>query len=257
MDRNERVDAIFEMLRERGASPINELAESLGVSHMTVRRDIEALVQEGRVVRYHGGVRIGDHEEAAAYDLRRAESQHRQEKELIARFAAGLIQPGDTVFIDAGTTTEMIARLLPPRRNLTVVTTALNIINIATAIPGTRVISTGGEYHESSGVFDGPEAIALLSRIRVTRAFLSANAVQFELGVTCSNQFEVAGKRQAMQSSLEKILVIDSSKMGHVVSAHFAEIHEFDRIVMNRPDDATVAECRSSGVSFDFVDLTE
>jgi DeoR/GlpR family transcriptional regulator of sugar metabolism len=59
-----------------------------------------------------------------------------------------------------------------------------------------------------------------------------------------------------MQSSLEKILVIDSSKMGHVVSAHFAEIHEFDRIVMNRPDDETLAECRSSGVSFDFVDLS-
>jgi DeoR family transcriptional regulator, deoxyribose operon repressor len=255
MDRNDRIDAILEMLRARGASPVNVIAESLGVSHMTVRRDIEVLVQEERVIRYHGGVRIVDHDDTAAYDLRRAESQHRYEKELIARFAAGLIQPGDTVFIDAGTTTEMIARLLPPRHDLTVVTTALNIINIATAIPGTRVIGTGGEYHESSGVFDGPEAIALLSRIRITRAFISANAVQFELGVTCSNQFEVAGKRQAMQSSLEKILVIDSSKMGHVVSAHFAEITEFDRVVMNRPDDGTLAECRSSGVNFDFVDL--
>lgn len=257
MNRDDRIYRILEILRTRGASPIHVLAETLGVSHMTVRRDIEPLVEGGRVVKYHGGVRIGDREGTAAYDLRRAESQHRQEKELIARFAAELIEPGDTVFIDAGTTTEMIARVLPPQYNLTVVTTALNIINIAAAIPGTRVISTGGEYHESSGVFDAPEAIALLSRIRITRAFLSANAVQFELGVTCSNQFEVASKRQAMQSSLEKNLVIDSSKMGHVVSAHFAEIHEFDRIVMNRPDEATLRACHSSGVNFEFVDLEE
>jgi DeoR family transcriptional regulator, deoxyribose operon repressor len=256
-NKDHRLSMILKVLRTNGPSSIDELADALAVSHMTVRRDVAVLESDERIVRYHGGVRLSDHEEKAGYDLRSAERQNRWAKELIAREAASLINRGETVFIDAGTTMEMIARFLPPHNNLTVVTTALNIINIATDTPGTTVIASGGIYHDSSGVFEGPEAIALLSRVRITKAFLSANAVQFELGVTCSNQFEVAGKQAVMKSSLEKILVVDSSKLGRVVSAHFAEISDFDCVVVNRPDDATVEKCQSSGVNFRFVTAAE
>lgn len=252
---NVRISMILEELKKNGDTSVNSLAEMLGVSHMTVRRDIDLLESDRRITRFHGGVRLSEKEGTASYDLRSAENQNRQEKQLIAQRATSLINRGETVFLDAGTTTEMIAQMLPSHYGLTVVTAALNNINIVKGIPGTEVIACGGIFHESSGVFEGPEAIRLLSRVRIAKAFISANAVQFELGVTCSNQFEVAGKRAAMQSSLQKILVIDSSKLGHVVSAHFADISDFDRIITDLPDDAIAAECRRSGFSFDFVSV--
>ena len=251
---SDRQAIIINTLRHRGAAGINELAEQLSVSHMTVRRDVEELIAKGRVNRYHGGVRLAEHEPRSSYDLRTAELEHRNEKRLIAQRAASLIEHGDTLFFDAGTTTEMIARLLPENQDITVVSTALNIINIAAATPGVRIIATGGLFFDSSGVFDAPEAIELLSRTRITKAFISANAIQMELGVTCSHQFEVACKRAAMRSSLFKILVVDSSKLGHVVSAHFADLADFDRVIVDRPTDQNLlAQCRDSEICFDFV----
>lgn len=249
-----RHEVIIQTLRERGTARINELAEKMNVSHMTVRRDIERLIEEGRVQRYHGGVRLSANETRSSYDLKSAEFEHRGEKEAIARRALTYIHPGDSVFLDAGTTTEIIAEYLPNDRGITVVSFALNIIAIAAEKAGVRVIGGGGVYRESSGVFDGPETISLLSRTRTTIAFLSANAVQFELGVTCSNQFEVAGKQAAMKSSLRSFLVVDSSKLGHVVSEHFADLDDFAGVIMDTPSDPKlVAQCRAARVAFDFV----
>ena len=246
---------IIEMLHKQGPVSINELADRFDVSHMTVRRDVDHLLEVGYVRRYHGGVRLAEGEARTAYDLRTAEFEHREEKERIAMRAISLIERGDTLFLDGGTTTQLIAERLPNGYDLTVVSSALNIINLAAQTSGIDVIGTGGVYHESSGVFEGPEAVALLSRTRITKAFISANAVQFELGVTCSYHFEVAGKQAAMRSSLERILVVDSSKLGRVVSAHFADLSEFDRVIVDRPADTDmVRACLSGPVRFDFVD---
>lgn len=258
VNRRERSDVIVKLLRERGAMRINDLADALGVSHMTVRRDVDRLIEENRVQRYHGGVRLSSIESRVDYDLKSAEYEHRAEKEAIARRASTYINPGDTVFLDAGTTTELIARSIPEDQGITVVSMALNIIAIAAEKSGVRVIGGGGVYHESSGVFDGPETVALLNRTRTTIAFLSANAVQFELGVTCSNSFEVAGKQAAMRSSLRSVLVVDSSKLGHVVSEHFANLEDFASVIMDAPGQSDVVEkCRRSGVRFNFVDVDD
>lgn len=256
VNRRERHELILSMLREHGPMRINDLAETLEVSHMTVRRDVDILIEEDRVQRYHGGVQLSRGENHVDYDLKSAEFEHRAEKEAIAHRATTYVKPGDTVFLDAGTTTELIARSIPEDQGITVVSLALNILSITAEKSGIRVIGGGGVYHESSGVFDGPEAIALLARTRTTIAFLSANALQFELGVTCSNFFEVAGKQAAMRSSLRSVLVVDSSKLGRVVSEHFANLDAFDAVIMDAPQEASlVSQCKKSGVRFDFVQV--
>ena len=244
----------MDALRQRGPMSINDLARELSVSHMTVRRDIEHLVGEGGVNRYHGGVRLSDAAARSPYDLRSAEFLHRHEKEAIAQRALSLIQPGDILFLDAGTTTGLIAEGLPTNFNLTVISSAFNVINITVNTPGVQVIAAGGAFHKGSGVFEGPEGVSLLERMRITKSFISARAVDLKLGVTCSNMYEVVGKQAAMRSSLAKILVSDSSKLGHVASAHFSELDAFDRVIMDLPDDPALQRvCRISSLPFDFV----
>lgn len=255
-NQTDRRSLIIETLRERGPVSIKTLAKEFNISHMTVRRDIDELLAGGRVVRFHGGVRLADAESQTRYDLRKAELEQRAEKEAIAKYAAGLVKPRNTVFIDAGTTTELIAQQLPEDYELTVVSYALNIINIAAKKSGVQVIAAGGVYHDGSGVFEGPEATALLGRTRITTAFLSARAVEFDLGVTCSNLFEVEGKQAAMQSSLSSILVVDSSKLGNVASAHFADLVDFDRMIIDRPQDPKqIATCKQAETTVIFVDV--
>ncbi len=252
----ERQNKILLLLEEKYSISVKELAARFQVSHMTIRRDIEELLKEEKVHRYHGGIRISRPNISAGYNLCVAEQEHHLEKKAIAMRALDFIEPGDTVFLDAGTTTELIARLLPENSNLTVVTTALNIINAVCHISGIKVIAAGGTYHKSSGVFSSPEAVLLLKKIRISKAFFSANALQFELGVTCSNQFEVECKRAALKSSLVKILVADSSKLGHVVSTYFADLSDFNRVIMDLPADKNLIQsCDNSPVIFDFADV--
>lgn len=240
--KRERLEAIVRALQARGAASIAELAAQLGVSEMTVRRDLGVLAQ-GRLVRLvHAGAVLGPEGQGgvpARYSLAEAGTRNVEQKLRIGALAASLLEDGDIVIVDSGTTTECLARSLPRDIHLTVVCFALNILVEVRRRENCRIVFAGGQLHENSLVFESPEGVELVSRYRATRCIISASGVSETLGVTCSNAHEVSLKRAAIASSRQRLLVADSSKFGRIQPAYFADLQEFEAVVTGRelPDE--------------------
>lgn len=235
--RRGRLETIVRLLQDRGAASIAELAAQLQVSEMTIRRDLNALAA-GRVVRLvHAGAVLGPEGQAgvpARYSLAEAGAQYVEQKRRIGALAASLLQDGDIVIIDSGTTTECLARSLPPAIRLTVVCFALNVLVEVRRRENCRIVFAGGQLHENSLVFESPEAVELVRRYRANRCFISASGVSETLGVTCSNVYEVSLKRAAIASSQHRLLVADSTKFGRIQPAYFADLREFEAVITDR-----------------------
>ncbi len=233
--RKERLARLDGAIEARGVLRLREAAALLAVSEMTVRRDIAAC--EGRFT-YLGGYILG--RDAAASEAsglkpyvfaREAETNARGKRDACAR-AAELIEPGDTLFIDCGTTLPELATRLPTVGSFTVVCYAMTIAEIVCKRPNLTVMMLGGLYQASSASFySSPESLEMLGRIGITKAFLSAGGVHAERGVSCSNFHEVPIKQKALRVSLKSYVVVDSSKLGVVRPAFFAPLNAFDAVV--------------------------
>lgn len=225
---SQRREAIEDYLKQDGAWKLSALAAKLSVSTMTVRRDMEVLIEKGSARVYHGVAILSKPQN---YLVAEAESLRTEEKLRIAKAAAALVSPGETIILDAGSTASMTARELPRGMPLTVICLSLDTFLNLRGNPDVKLLLIGGIYHESSRVFESPEGIALLNRHRATKAFLSTSGCREDLGVTCSNQFEIGIKKAAIHSSVEKILITDSSKFGKINTCFFADIKDFDTVI--------------------------
>jgi DeoR family deoxyribose operon repressor len=217
-----RVDAIFEAVLQGGHQSVQSLAETLGVSEMTVRRDVSGsggrlAVLGGRVVRGH---------DPGAYALDSEANSHVLAKLAASRHAASLIDYEDTIFIDCGSTMAQLAGLIPPDRHVTVVTYAFNVASIVTRLPGARLVMVGGVYNAASAAFSGGEGLAVIEGVRINKAFISAGGVHRTLGVSCSNFYEVPAKLAAIKNAASTYVLADKSKYGQVKPAHFADLSE-------------------------------
>jgi len=234
--RQDRLDRLGSAFGARGVLRLREAAALLSVSEMTVRRDIAAC--DGRFV-YLGGYIVGGQDAAAPETggpkpyvfAREAETNAQGKRDACIR-AAELIEPGDTVFIDCGTTLPQLAALLPTEGTPTVVCYAMNIAEIVCKQANLTVMLLGGLYQASSAsFFSSPESLDMLGRIGITKAFLSAGGVHVGRGVSCSNFHEVPIKQQALRVSLKRYVVVDSSKFGVVRPAFFAPLDAFDAVI--------------------------
>jgi len=234
MTKQVRLEMIKDYLRQKKSVTVQELADLLKVSHMTVRRDLTELSRHDAVKIIHGGVLYQEDEQdyKNKYTLADARRHMLEEKKRIARKAVSLIEQGDIIIIDAGSTGELIAEYLPDNLSLTVICYALNIADIISAKPNCSLIVTGGYYHQSSMVLESKEGLDLLNQNRANKTFITASGVSINLGVTCSNFFER--------------LVADSSKFGLVKTGFFADIEDFDIIITDsNADEKTVTPIRS------------
>jgi DeoR family transcriptional regulator, deoxyribose operon repressor len=234
--RQDRLDRLDGAIKARGVLRLREAAALVAVSEMTVRRDIAAC--EGRFT-YLGGYIFGGQDAAARETsgvgpyvfAREAETNAQGKREACIR-AAELIEPGDTIFIDCGTTLHELATRLPTTGSFTVVCYAMSIAEIVCKQANLTVMMLGGLYQASSASFySSPESLEMLGRIGITKAFLSAGGVHVGRGVSCSNFHEVPIKQKALQVSLKSYVVIDSSKFGVVRPAFFAPLNAFDAVV--------------------------
>jgi DeoR family deoxyribose operon repressor len=252
-----RIDEIKSSVRMKGSSPIKDLAEKLDVTTMTIRRDLEGIPEaEGfllvRGVLFHTGNQkplTGNR-----YSLITAKTERAEQKSRIAMAALGLLQPGDSIIIDAGSTMEYFVNSIPASMKLSVFCFSLNILMCLLQKGNTRIMLTGGLYHSSSMMFESREAIKLVRNSRSNKAFISASGINLKLGVTCSDDFESELKRTAIQAAQQRILLVDSTKFGKVQRGFFAEVHDFERIITDdgAPAD-TVAALRDLGVIVDVV----
>jgi DeoR family transcriptional regulator, deoxyribose operon repressor len=247
MNRADRLNVIMQTLQINKASSVQELSEQLKVSHMTVRRDLMSLVKNEKVKILHGSVILHPksdlRENESYYSLIAAGAEHPELKRRIGQLAASLIEPEDTLLIDVGSTTEYLAKYLPENRSYTVLCFSLNVLSETVRRRNCKTLFAGGLYHENTMMFESPEGLSMISSFRATKAFMSASGANSQFGVTCMNAYERETKKAIIQSSMKKILLVDSSKFGVIRSDYFAELSDFDEIVTDE------------GISKEYVDI--
>lgn len=246
----QRQHELLRLLRGAGALSIRHLAELLGVSHMTVRRDIVVLESEGRVVSVQGGVRLT--ERAGTETPRERTSRAVLElprKKAIAGEAAALVVDDSVVFLDAGTTCEALVPHLALRSGVTVVTNDFFAIATLRDYPSIQTIHTGGTVDAASGSATGPLAAATLGALAVDVAFLSTGAWDTTHGVTTPELDKVTLKRAVLDAASVCVLVADSTKYGASERFKVAPLDAFDVVVTDDElDEVAAAELRERGV---------
>ena len=226
----ERRGRLLEMVRERGFASLPELADQLRVSESTVRRDLDHLEEAGSARRTHGGVfYTGPSPKVPHFDRR--QSLNWGEKRQIARRAAALVEEGDTLLLDGGSSTYEFAQELTGRR-LQVVTKSLPVANLFSANDLVDLIVIGGYVEARTGVTMGPLANRMLDNLRVRRAVLSV-AGATPRAYYNSNLLLVETERAMMRSADETIVVADSSKFGRSSLARLCGLGEVDRLVVD------------------------
>lgn len=234
-DKERRIEQIIDMLKSETAVSIRELADTIEVSEMTVRRYLNDLAAKGIVTLLHGAAVLNQESYFESYERRYLLStegtKHREEKRRIGTAAAKLVGENDIVIIDSGSTTEWLAKLLPEEHPVRVLCYALNILLELYRKQRCDILFAGGELHRNTLMFESTEALEMIKRFRGRKAFFSASGIHGTLGVTSANWYETEMKQASLGSSLEKILLADSSKFGQVSSSHYADLSDFDTII--------------------------
>jgi len=225
---DQRRQQILEITEKNGFVALSELVDRVGASESTVRRDLEFLDGIGQIRRTRGGAAyVG--ESITPFEVRKTRAK--QQKEDIAAVAASLVEPGETVLLDGGTTTLEVAKRLVGKP-LQVVTNSLPIVNVLVGSPQTELIVIGGFLYPKTGVNLGPIAVAALKSIHARRVFVSAGGIT-PAGLFNSNALLVETERQMIDSAEELIVVSDSSKLGHSALAHLCPLDVVDRLVVD------------------------
>jgi DeoR/GlpR family transcriptional regulator of sugar metabolism len=246
----ERLREIERKIRRDGSARVAELARELSVTEETIRRDLEKLELEKKVVRSHGGAVAGNGGVAGAPEIPYPERELRQaaEKAAIARTAVQRVEEGDTLFIDASSTALELARLLPDMP-LTVLTNAVKVAVELARAPRIRVICTGGALAAQSLSFYGPAAEKAMHEFHVGKLFLSCKGIDLKRGLSDANELLAEFKRLAIERSSWRCLLADHTKFGVNGFAVFAQLSEFNEIITNAAASAEVlAGLKQSGV---------
>jgi len=225
-----RRNRLLELVRQRGFATLPDLADELQVSESTIRRDLDVLEENGSAKRTYGGAfYTGPSPQLPHFDRRQATQL--EQKRQIALAAARLIDEGDTILLDGGSTTYELARLLVDRA-LQVVTNSLPVANLFTASDRADLVLVGGYVHTRTGVCMGPYANAMLADLNVRRAVLSVSGVT-EKGYYNSNQLLVETEQAMMAAADEVIVVADSSKFGHTSLALLCGLSDVGTLVVD------------------------
>lgn len=215
-------------LQGEAAVHLRDMAALLGVSEMTLRRD---LVDSAQGLRLLGGHVTRSGAPEPDYQVTEQDQRNIAEKRQIGILAASLVRPGDTIFIDCGTTTPFIIDALPDDLEFTALCNSLNVLLKLQQKAHCTVILCGGMLDRRNLVFESRAEIGILDGIRVAWAFISAAGVSAAHGVTCYNLNEVEVKRRVMTRAQTCVLVADHTKFEQVRAAHFAELADFQRVI--------------------------
>ncbi|WP_127959457.1 DeoR/GlpR family DNA-binding transcription regulator [Serratia microhaemolytica] len=227
---SERRDFIYRYVHEYQLASIAVLAELMNVSHMTVRRDIRQLEEEGKVISVSGGVRLSDALRQELAYQEKAQLHHRQ-KRAIGQYAASIVEDGQVIYLDAGTTTFEIARHLAERFNLTVVTNDFSIIEHLMNRPQLSLFHTGGRVDQRNFSCVGSCAAMLLQTLNIDVAFISSSSWDLEHGISTPYEEKVALKQTLLEVARRKVLVSDSSKYGKYGMFRVCHLAALDDII--------------------------
>lgn len=242
----ERLLEILDLLHVERPVPVAELASRLDVSPMTVRRDLDELVRRGLVQRVHGAARLARAREpgfAARVD-RGASAKQR-----IAAATATLLEPGETVVLDAGTTALAVARALPRDAELTVCALSVQALSELWAIPGLTVLTPGGHPRPGEGALTGSLAVASLSALHPDSFVMAVGGVDAVAGFTDYALDDVAVKQTVLARTRRTVVVADRSKLAAVTFVTIAPLGAATILVTDAPEgDPALAPVLEAGV---------
>jgi DeoR/GlpR family transcriptional regulator of sugar metabolism len=236
---DERRHRIAQVVVARKVATVSELSKQFDVSPITVRSDLEALERQGLLKRNHGGA-VAPQILRFSPAFQQKTSVHIREKQKIAQRATELIEDGDRIIIDSGSTALLLARRLRHRR-LTVLVNSVYTMNELAGMPYIDLIAVGGNLYEPGMTFVGPWAEAILDKMHMDKVFLGVNGVAAK-GVSVNNIQEAAIKAKMITASSKVIVLADASKIGVDSFAYLASLKDVDTLVTNSNIDSQLLE---------------
>lgn len=225
----ERRRAILRLLRTQGTATIAELVDLLGVSHMTVRRDILVLEKQGRVVPVSGGVALPERLLLdASHTVKTGLAQ--EAKRAIARVAATMVTPGDLVFLDAGTTGLALAQELAQRTDLVLLTNDLTTASFLSAHCACTLYTTGGKVDLANMSMEGDLTAQTIGSFNIDIAFLSTPAFDLR-GISVPSGAKRVVKEAIVANAAKTVLVTDATKYGRVAALRSVRLTDLDGII--------------------------
>lgn len=244
----DRQSKIYEYIKDHGVVKVSTLPSVFGVSSSTIARELRSLELEGLIEKGHGTAYArSTHSLEPPYFVR--SSYYAQQKSLIGKTAARLVQPNDVIFIDAGTTSLEVANHLKENQDLVVLTNSVPAMLSLLKKSGVRIFIIGGMIHRDEMAIINENVKAFLSHFKIDRFFLSASAVSLDKGITDYEIGEVMAKQAALNAAREVILVADHSKFGRVAPTTVGQITVAHKIVTDDGLDSDVLdELRARGI---------
>ena len=226
-------------IKENGFASVEELSAKFDVSVITIRRDLDQLESEGLVERTHGGAIYTRHIASESSYIEK-NSQNRELKTEIGTRAAELAAPGDTVFVNSGSTTYQIIKALLSIPGIRIVTNNIAAVLEAEPGPDCELILIGGRYRFNSGCTIGSFAESLISQLNVSKTFIGADGISLKSGITSPIAEEAAVTRMMIERTAGQITVAaDSSKVGSMSTFFIASLDSIDNLVTDSNFDET------------------
>ncbi|MBZ0308204.1 MAG: DeoR/GlpR family DNA-binding transcription regulator, partial [Anaerolineae bacterium] len=242
----ERRQMILRMLQENAGVKVTELARQLEVSEGTIRNDLEALDKERQLVRVRGGAVARDQNLIPGYTISARARVNMDSKRRIAQWAAGMVESGDSILLDASTTVLHMASFLKDRQNLTVVTNGLEVARLLAENPTNTVILLGGILKNDGTAVVGSLSENILKELHIQSAFVSAAGFSIEAGLMENDMQEAQLKSLMIKAAGRTIALVDTSKFGKLRLSPFAALKNIDHIVTDNEVPPQVADQLSS-----------
>lgn len=234
---HQRRDKILELLKEDGSAKVAALSKIFKVSEVTIRQDLEKMDKDGLITRAHGGAFLKEVEQQVR-SFALMNQANMDKKQVIGAKAAELINDGDTIILDSGSTTTEIAKQLVGRKHLTVITNALNIAVILGAEPGIDVVMTGGEFKPPTLSLTGQKAADFFADVHVDKLFLATAGISLRSGLTYPSLNDIVVKKAMIDVAEIVYLVADSTKIGKGAFASLGALSLIDYIITDTSIDA-------------------
>lgn len=249
----ERQEQIINYINQAQKANTNELAKKFNVSAVTIRRDIDMLAADGRIIKTHGGaVAVTQSLKAEIpYSLKAGHNQ--DAKKQIGLTAAKYINDGDIIILDSGSTTLEIAKNIS-QKNVTVVTDDIKIAMELSCKENITVIVCGGTLSDPVYTLTGNNATDFFSRLHVNKTFLGCDAVDLDFGISNRTYEEVDIKSAMIQAADEIIMVTDNSKLDKKVFCHLCDISAINKLIINTIDDRNKRGFTEKGVEIILTD---
>lgn len=228
-----RQKQVLDYINKNGSAQIKELAEVFGVSEATIRRDLDDMDAAGHIQRTHGGALMN--QQSTSFERIHSEKMKLMlnQKRRIAKMASGLVEDGDTILLDSGSTSFFVAQNLSDYKNLTVITYDLYIANSVMLHSSSILAVTGGVRRSGYNVLVGSDVEEYIRKTSVNKVFLGADAIDISFGVSNANLMEASIKRLMLEVGKKVILVADHSKLGRTALAKVCDLDQLDTMIID------------------------